>query len=738
MSITYESPEPWGLRRPKQTPRNGIQKTPVPSGTARAAESRRRRHEAAELANKRPAKTSFANGEEATFADTVAMNFTKGLPHDALGVVDYSAYREFVEAINGPAGDAKQHEAFRVPHGPRPDLDYFCQYRIGDAPHWKNPVWRPWESPRSGHYYDLQGPDADAVGLAPAPVLGKSELCAEMAELYAMALLRDVPFEKISDGTGSVEGGASVAEILDALNTLSWFDPDQKPFTSFPKETGEPRALTEQEKRRRDARRSDPDRPLTYIDLFRGSLPGVKSGPYISQFLLMGNPGRAGARVGNGSMWQPAPYTRHKEEDGLIVYGDQIIDQRVCPHQEGIDYMSEWAAWLDVQNGADVKDADLYRDERRFITTPRDLATFVHFDALHQAYLNASVLLLRKLEGKPFIFDVGFPTGDVSETRGHCASFGPPHLLALVTEAATRSLKAVRRQKFNIHRRARPERVGAVLSLVANGYDDALGAKAAGFSRVMLAELETSGLMQLVDRHNGIQNGLPEDCRNVRCRRDHPDFPELSRNYLVPMAYPEGSPMHPSYGSGHAAVAGACVTILKAFFEMAMIGSAEVAALTRFRDGGAEPNFFADRWWEPRTLADIGYQYAWQPATNNGSRGKTLNSVEPGGMTVEGELNKLAANVALGRSMAGVHFYSDYYESVRMGERIAVAILQEQMLAYNEPVIMRLPSFDEDRIVISTWGTGDRTDARVEVRTKSGEVDDEGWWTRHLPSKAAR
>ncbi len=33
------------------------------------------------------------------------------------------------------------------------------------------------------------------------------------------------------------------------------------------------------------------------------------------------------------------------------------------------------------------------------------------------------------------------------------------------------------------------------------------------------------------------------------------------------MAFPEGSPTHPSYGAGHATVAGACVTILKAWFD---------------------------------------------------------------------------------------------------------------------------------------------------------------------------
>ena len=33
----------------------------------------------------------------------------------------------------------------------------------------------------------------------------------------------------------------------------------------------------------------------------------------------------------------------------------------------------------------------------------------------------------------------------------------------------------------------------------------------------------------------------------------------------------------------------------------------------------------------------------------------------------------LAANISIGRNMAGVHFYTDYYDSLRMGERLIAA-----------------------------------------------------------------
>jgi hypothetical protein len=41
-----------------------------------------------------------------------------------------------------------------------------------------------------------------------------------------------------------------------------------------------------------------------------------------------------------------------------------------------------------------------------------------------------------------------------------------------------------------------------------------------------------------------------------------------------------------------------------------------------------------------------------------------------------GELNKLAANIALGRDYAGVHWRSDTTESLKLGEAVAISLLQ--------------------------------------------------------------
>ena len=59
-----------------------------------------------------------------------------------------------------------------------------------------------------------------------------------------------------------------------------------------------------------------------------------------------------------------------------------------------------------------------------------------------------------------------------------------------------------------------------------------------------------------------------------------------------------------------------------------------------------------------------------------------LKKVSNSPLTLGGELNKPAANISIGRNMAGVYYYSDYFDSVRMGEEVAIGILEEQALTY--------------------------------------------------------
>ena len=53
-------------------------------------------------------------------------------------------------------------------------------------------------------------------------------------------------------------------------------------------------------------------------------------------------------------------------------------------------------------------------------------------------------------------------------------------------------------------------------------------------------------------------------------------------------------------------------------------------------------------------------------------------------LTIEGELNKLAANVAMGRSFGGVHWRTDNTRSLVLGEALAAQILADVTTDVNE------------------------------------------------------
>jgi hypothetical protein len=318
--------------------------------------------------------------------------------------------------------------------------------------------------------------------------------------------------------------------------------------------------------------------------------------------------------------------------------------------------MTTFEAWLDVQNGADVRGLETYENnpQYRFITTPRDLATYVHYDALYEAYLNACLALLGM--GAPFDPGIPFQQPDVADKQQGFAHFGGPQILTLVCEVATRALKAVRYQKFNIHRRLRPEGVAGLI----DRYKSGIATDVLQPIKPLVDALDEVGLLDRVANHNEVQNMTYSDRAN--------DESGQGKRYLLPMAFPEGSPMHPSYGAGHATVAGACVTILKAFFDHGWI-----------LDFGAGPNV------------------AYEPNAD-GTALQQVTLSEP--LTVEGELNKIASNISIGRDWAGVHYFTDYLESVRMGEKIAIGILEEQKLTYGENFTMTVPLFDGGTIRI--------------------------------------
>jgi len=600
--------------------------TPNPNDPSRREAARAARQSATELAFQRRHQYHEANADEIVYWDGlkttgkkkieihVPMNFTKGLPHHPKTgtIVNINDYLQFTKAIS--TGERRDFRETPLGHprnaGKSPEMttckkaESACPLshdledtrfaglerlvkRLKDhststlAPKVKELAekvkkgkvgLRAWESQSAGLAFDLEGPDAQALTMPPAPALSddesRAELMGEMAEVYAQALLRDVPFDRYTPGYQFKKSDKTDAKVLKVIEILEWLRNEKHAFPgrniALPKESDHQHCSTA------------PHYPDIFAghNVFRGVTQGDLTGPYLSQFMVIGN---RGVNPGPGA---PDP------ADGRISFGAQD--------------------------------------------------TYVHYDALYQAYLNACLIML----GDGVKFDPGIPfTGDndIDHQQGF-AHFGGPHILSLVTEVATRALKAVRFQKYNVHRRLRPEALAARLekhSLLniknLNEVNDAL---------------EDCGLLGLVRDHNRENNGSTKE-----------------RNVLLPMAFTEGSPMHPTYGAGHATVAGACVTVLKAFFDGSVV-------------------------------LDKAYQTAPVSGSSCGESEVVPVPAFDGKLTVEGELNKLAANISIGRNWAGVHYYSDYIESLRLGEEIAISILEEQKLMFGERFHMSFTSFD--------------------------------------------
>ena len=698
-------------------------------GSRRAKNAERLRILAAQASRLRPHALTKANGEENDHGPIYPANFTKGLMHDKNGLlVNAADYRCFVAGINSHDTTLFEKD---IQTAESRCVSYNCA-PLDDKGKPKDVKWRGWESPRAGHVYELEGPDAGSVAMAPAPRTGSSELAAEMAEVYSLALLRDVPFTTIVKGGGArlcasdtkaKNAELSAGDIVKALNTMPYFNCEAVSISSTP-HNKDGSGLNGFERNRRIARTGSLATELSCANVFRGSTKGARTGPYVSQFLLIGTDSIAGG-VKGGSSNCPGKEAKFGLEDGYIPYGALTIDQRVITHKNCLDHMTDWCTWLDVQNGANFGGADQFEAERRFITTPRDMATYVHYDQLYEAYLNACIIMLDM--GIPH--SKGFPEKSPSGNRTAFATYGGPHILSLVTEVATRCLKAVRRQKFNYHRRGRPEALGGRLTLTELGLGNRLGCADKAYTAT-LKEIPDN-ILKAIKHHNIKQNALKKvkdrgfECGS-NCLPNIDDNAEIKEqinakdfensNLLLPMSFPEGSPMHPAYGAGHATVAGGCVTLLKAFFEM--YDDCDSGKERELRDKDGKSIVYIPKDDGSKLIKDTGFR----------------DEVHNNALTIQGELDKLAANISIGRNMAGVHYYSDYYDSLRMGERVAVGILMEQCPSYGEVIECTFKSFDGDHITIT--GEAESAASMSIIDSDGNTVDPRDWWLRHTVGEA--
>ena len=358
--------------------------------------------------------------------------------------------------------------------------------------------------------------------------------------------------------------------------------------------------------------------PVTPSNLFRGQIvidDGNLQGPYVSQLLVQ--PTFFGAQ-----------FLRQQYQVFLPVGGG------------GADYMTSVSEYQLVQNGGSGRTL-VFDPTFRYLRNGRDLAAYGHSDVLYQAYLTAFLILsginTPLNPGNPYIG---------SKTERPFGTLGGADAAATIGEMATRALKGAWFHKWIVNLRMRPEEYGALVQ--ANRTRTTPFPQAAG---ALHSDVLSSTVLPIIHSTYG--------------------------SYLMPQAYPEGSPTHPCYPTGHGTVAGACITMLKFFFDCTQ----------KIR---------------PLLLA------AGRDVSVPSVDGLSLNpytGVDRDTLDINGELNKLAFNISFGHGIhAGIHFRSSTVWSILLGEQIGISILNDRAKSYNEPFKIPITKFDGTTVTISNRG----------------------------------
>lgn len=323
---------------------------------------------------------------------------------------------------------------------------------------------------------------------------------------------------------------------------------------------------------------------VTAANVFRGTATGCTVGPYISQFLLQ-----------------------------TINFGSTPQEQTYRTGMPGVDYLTGYPEWLLLQSGLPPYLTEQFDPTFRYIHTGRNLAQFVHYDYVYQAFLQATLILAADYPETLLTPNVATLNNTnpykTSNVQTPWTSFGLPLFQDWLGRVSILALKTVWHDKWAVHRRLRPEMFGGRV------YNTLTGAASYPINPLLL---NSQALQKVVPTTGG----------------------------LLPQAYVEGCPLHPSYPAGHAVIAGACATLLKALFDEADVMNTAVA-----------------------------------PSAD----GLSLTPYTGTALTVGGELNKLAFNIPMARNWAGIHYRSDTDMSHIIGEQLAICFLQDQVNSFTEP-----------------------------------------------------
>jgi hypothetical protein len=483
--------------------------------------------------------------------------FSKTLEHDRVTSFPLCAHVDkIIEAVSAPP-EAKMFNAIQL----APD----CERKL--------------EAPQSS--WDGMLMTSPATTTATATKVTDPKFGFEIAEVFAMALLRDKPFATWAND-------ADVQQVMDVLNSYP-----QK--SSAPLEGGVITTNTLM----RGAGSDETIGPYAYTTKIGAAIPRITLTltltRYVSQYLV-----------------QPFDYGNLKVKQRFAIEND--------PHEP-----TDWDEFIKIQDGKMPKSTPAMNG-RSYTHSPRILGGNVHNDPLFQFYYNAALISFGCGIG-PLGMTGTFDNSTISGfTQG-----GGPDLLSAVTGVAISALKAGWWHKWQQAMRIRPEAVGGLLEFCKNN-----GA----------ACEEVDGLRPMYDE---FRQGLKNMTLAFTGRLGG------GETLLLATQYPEGSPTHPAWPAGHATVAGACVTVLKAMLKTHNANKEKLS-------------------WPRGKCTPLEAQQKKELSPYRGA--------DKGDLTIVGELNKLASNAALGRNFAGVHFRSDGDQGLAIGEQIAIQYLKSKLQEY--------------------------------------------------------
>lgn len=324
-------------------------------------------------------------------------------------------------------------------------------------------------------------------------------------------------------------------------------------------------------------------------------------------------------------------------------FGAQPITQMYQTFMPNQNFMTSVAEFMNVENGFPPTGALQKDTVFRHIRNGRDLTAYTHVDVLHEAHFIALLVLI----GLNAPRNPGNPYVP-SKTEHGFGTLDNADAAGTLPEMATRALKAAWFHKWIINLRQRPEEMGALVH----------------------ARLTNRSPMP---QASGSLNG---DVLNSQAVAQV--FSQFG-TYLLPQAFPEGAPTHPCYPTGHGTVAGACLTSLKFFFD----GSQTIRPLLQAAGS------------DVMQTSEDGLSLVPYTGSDRDS------------LTINGELVKLAFNISFGHGIhSGIHFRSSTQQSILLGEQVAIAVLTDRSLGYNEPFNISITKFDGTTQTFSNAGMG--------------------------------